>query len=113
MKNVGSSPRRGGGLGRVTGHQEYLADIYEDDLGRRITMTLARLYEEALSDDAKAIAKYNRALDFGGDESEPLAALDRLLEISPDSQTGPTTSAGETGALAAGWRTGTISWWAS
>ena len=27
MKNVGSSPRRSGGYGRVTGHQEYLADI--------------------------------------------------------------------------------------
>jgi CO/xanthine dehydrogenase Mo-binding subunit len=27
MKSVGSSPRRGGGYGRVTGHQEYLADI--------------------------------------------------------------------------------------
>ncbi|MDJ0923195.1 MAG: xanthine dehydrogenase family protein molybdopterin-binding subunit [Acidimicrobiia bacterium] len=27
MNAVGSSPRRGGGYGRVTGHQEYLADI--------------------------------------------------------------------------------------
>jgi len=27
MKSVGASPRRGGGYGRVTGHQQYLADI--------------------------------------------------------------------------------------
>jgi len=84
--------------GEVTGHLERLAqslsiwaeltgiyekrleDIYEDDLGRRITMTLARIYEEALGDDAKAIEKYNKALDYSGDESDPLAALDRLLE---------------------------------
>ncbi len=84
--------------GEVTGHLERLAqqlsiweeltgiyetrleDIYEDDLGRRITMTLARVYEEALGDDAKAIEKYNKALEYSGDEAEPLAALDRLLE---------------------------------
>lgn len=61
-------------------YEKRLEDIYEDDLGRRITMTLARVYEEALGDDAKAIEKYNRAFDYSGDESDPLAALDRLLE---------------------------------
>ena len=61
-------------------YEKRLEDIYEDDLGRQITMTLARVYEEALGDDAKAIEKYNKALDYSGDESAPLAALDRLLE---------------------------------
>lgn len=32
MKNVGASPRRSGGYGRVTGHQEYLADIKLHDV---------------------------------------------------------------------------------
>ncbi len=31
MKSVGESPRRGGGYGRVTGHQEYMADIHLPD----------------------------------------------------------------------------------
>ncbi|MFH2009644.1 MAG: tetratricopeptide repeat protein [bacterium] len=61
-------------------YEKRLEDIYEDELGRRITLTLARVYEEAMADDAKAIQKYNRALDYSGDEAEPLAALDRLLE---------------------------------
>ncbi len=82
----------------VTGHLERLAqalgaweeltalyegkldDVYEDDLGRRLTLTLARVYEEALGSDERAIEKYRRALDYSGEETEPLAALDRLLE---------------------------------
>lgn len=65
-------------------YEKRLEDIYEDDLGRRITMTLARVFEEALGDDAKAIEKYNKALDYSGDDSKPLAALDRLLERTSD-----------------------------
>jgi CO/xanthine dehydrogenase Mo-binding subunit len=44
MKNVGSSPRRGGGLGRVTGHQEYLADIKLPDVlhVKLVTLDCAR-----------------------------------------------------------------------
>ncbi len=44
MKSVGSSPRRGGGLGRVTGHQQYLADIKLPDVlqVKLVTLPVAR-----------------------------------------------------------------------
>lgn len=61
-------------------YETRLKDIYDDDLARRVTLTLARLFEEALGDDQQAIEKFRSALDLGGDEAEPLAALDRLLE---------------------------------
>lgn len=44
MSSVGSSPRRGGGYGRVSGHQEYLADIKLPDAlhVRLVTLECAR-----------------------------------------------------------------------
>jgi CO/xanthine dehydrogenase Mo-binding subunit len=44
MHNVGASPRRGGGYGRVTGHQEYLADIKLNDVlhVKLVTLDVAR-----------------------------------------------------------------------
>lgn len=44
MKSVGSSPRRGGGPGRVTGHQQYLADIKLPDVlqVKLVTLPVAR-----------------------------------------------------------------------
>jgi len=40
VKNVGASPRRSGGYGRVTGHQEYLADIKLHDVLHAKLITL-------------------------------------------------------------------------
>ncbi|MDY0000848.1 MAG: tetratricopeptide repeat protein, partial [Polyangia bacterium] len=65
-------------------YEKVLADVYDDELGRRLTLTLARLYEEALGDPGKAIAKYRKAYEYGGDEEFALAALDRLLERTQD-----------------------------
>ncbi len=44
MHNVGTSPNRGGGYGRVTGHQEYMADIKVNDVlyVKLITIDVAR-----------------------------------------------------------------------
>ncbi len=44
MNEVGTSPRRGGGYGRVTGHQEYLADIKLPDMlhAKLVTISVAR-----------------------------------------------------------------------
>ncbi|NNC40860.1 MAG: xanthine dehydrogenase family protein molybdopterin-binding subunit [Acidimicrobiia bacterium] len=44
MNEVGTSPRRGGGYGRVTGHQEYLADIKLPDTlhAKLVTINVAR-----------------------------------------------------------------------
>jgi CO/xanthine dehydrogenase Mo-binding subunit len=44
MHNVGASARRGGGYGRVTGHQEYLADIKLNDVlhVKLVTLDVAR-----------------------------------------------------------------------
>ena len=44
MHNVGESPRRGGGYGRVTGHQEYMADVKVHDAlqVKLITLPVAR-----------------------------------------------------------------------
>jgi CO/xanthine dehydrogenase Mo-binding subunit len=44
MHNVGASARRGGGYGRVTGHQEYMADIKLNDVlyVKLITLDVAR-----------------------------------------------------------------------
>ena len=44
MLNVGASQRRGGGYGRVTGHQEYVADIKINDVlhVKLITLDVAR-----------------------------------------------------------------------
>ena len=44
MNEVGASPRRGGGYGRVTGHQEYLADIHLPDMlhAKLVTISVAR-----------------------------------------------------------------------
>ena len=43
-QSIGSSPRRGGGYGRVTGHQEYLADIKLPDMlhVKLVTLDVAR-----------------------------------------------------------------------
>ena len=43
-------------------------------------MTLARICEEALSDDEKAIDRYRKALEYSADDPMALAALDRLLD---------------------------------
>ncbi len=40
MSEVGASPRRGGGYGRVTGHQEYLADVRVPDMLHAKLVTL-------------------------------------------------------------------------
>ncbi|MDJ0954663.1 MAG: xanthine dehydrogenase family protein molybdopterin-binding subunit [Acidimicrobiia bacterium] len=44
MNEVGTSPRRGGGYGRVTGHQEYLADIKLPDMlhAKLVTIEVSR-----------------------------------------------------------------------
>jgi CO/xanthine dehydrogenase Mo-binding subunit len=44
MKTVGESPRRGGGYGRVTGHQEYMADVKLPDTlqVKLVTLDVAR-----------------------------------------------------------------------
>ena len=44
MNEIGTSPRRGGGYGRVTGHQEYLADIRVPDMlhAKLVTINVAR-----------------------------------------------------------------------
>jgi tetratricopeptide (TPR) repeat protein len=65
-------------------YEKRLTDIYDDYLGRRLTMTLARVYEENLASDARAVERYNKALEFSGDEAEPLFALNRLLERTRD-----------------------------
>lgn len=65
-------------------YEKCLSDIYDDELARRLTMTLARIYEDALGDDTQAIAKYRRASEYSGDLAEPLAALDRLLDRAGD-----------------------------
>lgn len=50
MKNVGASPRRGGGYGRVTGHQQYLADIKLPDAlhVKLVTLECARARIESI-----------------------------------------------------------------
>jgi CO/xanthine dehydrogenase Mo-binding subunit len=44
MSTVGESPRRGGGYGRVTGHQEYMADVKLPDTlqVKLVTLDVAR-----------------------------------------------------------------------
>jgi tetratricopeptide (TPR) repeat protein len=56
-----------------------LENIYDGELGQKLSTTLARVYEEALSDDEKAIKHYRKALEFSPENTAVLAALDRLL----------------------------------
>jgi tetratricopeptide (TPR) repeat protein len=57
-----------------------LDEIYDMDLGRRLNLKLARMLEDVLEDDQRAEKHFRLALDAGGDELEPLEALDRVLE---------------------------------
>ena len=57
MNEVGTSPRRGGGYGRVTGHQEYLADIRVADMLHSKLVTIDCARARIISIDASAAEK--------------------------------------------------------
>ncbi|PID38647.1 MAG: hypothetical protein CSA65_04890 [Proteobacteria bacterium] len=80
----GELDRLGAGLGAtkelVDVYAERLDEIYDMDLGRRLNLKLARMLEDVLEDDERAEQHFRMALDAGGDEREPLEALDRVLE---------------------------------
>ena len=59
-------------------YEERLDGTFDSELGRQLALKLAQIYEEALGDSDRAIARYRRALEFPGDEVGPLTALDRL-----------------------------------
>ena len=63
----------------VAVYEERLHDIFDATLSRAIHMKVAGLLEEVLGDDDRAEGHYRAALDFEGDEREPLRALDRIL----------------------------------
>ncbi|MCB9597501.1 MAG: tetratricopeptide repeat protein [Sandaracinaceae bacterium] len=50
----------------------------EPDVGRGLYGRLARIAEDHLGDDARAVEAYSRAIELGGDDDEALGALDRL-----------------------------------
>ena len=54
MNEVGTSPRRGGGYGRVTGHQEYLADIKLPDMLHAKLVTINEARARIVSIDTSA-----------------------------------------------------------
>ena len=57
------------------------ADAVLDTLAcRALHLRHGRIADARLQDDRRAIAAYRKALDCGGDEDEPLEALDRLTE---------------------------------
>jgi len=51
---------------------------FDPMVARSLYVRLARIAEERLDDDARAVDAYSRALDQVGDEDDLLAALDRL-----------------------------------
>lgn len=54
------------------------AAIYDAEQVHSLNVRLGRINEEQLGANAAAIDAYRKALDAGGDEAVPLAALDRL-----------------------------------
>lgn len=61
-------------------YDEVLRNTMDGQLGRHYALKLATIYEEALGDLERAAARYRQALEQGGDEMTPLAALDRIFE---------------------------------
>lgn len=69
------------GYGRLADELSARADHALDPMvARSLFVRLARIAEERLSDDARAVMAYQRALEQTGDEEDLLAALDRLHE---------------------------------
>jgi tetratricopeptide (TPR) repeat protein len=58
--------------------EERLVDAIDAELGRRLSLKLADIYEQELHDAGKAAAKLRQALAYQGDERGPLASLDRI-----------------------------------
>ncbi|MCK5800695.1 MAG: hypothetical protein KAI47_26090, partial [Deltaproteobacteria bacterium] len=57
-----------------------LDDIYDTVLVRSLNLKVARMLEDVLGDNVRAEKHFRLALEAGGDELEPLEALDRVLE---------------------------------
>ena len=60
-------------------YEEQLKDIFDATLSRAMHLKVATLLEEVIGDDDGAAGHYRAALDFEGDELEPLRAMDRIL----------------------------------
>ena len=60
-------------------YEERLQDIFDATLSRAMHLKVANLLEEVIGDDEGASVHYRSALDFEGDDLEPLRALDRIL----------------------------------
>jgi tetratricopeptide (TPR) repeat protein len=68
-----------GAWGRLAeAYEERAGSIYDADQVYGLNLRLGRVYEEMLQEYRPAIQAYRRALDAGGDETVPLASLDRL-----------------------------------
>lgn len=73
-------------LAAELGAWEKVADVFavrassvmEPDVSRALYGRLARIAEEHLEDDARAVEAYTRAIEQAGDDDAALAALDRL-----------------------------------
>ena len=54
------------------------SSVLDPDVSKMLYARLARIAEEHLSDDMRAVEAYSRAIEQAGDDAEMLAALDRL-----------------------------------
>ena len=61
-------------------YESILDGTLDSEQGRYYSLKLAGLYEDALGDLERAAGRYRKALDFGGEEAQTLAALDRIYE---------------------------------
>lgn len=76
LERIAEAERLWDELDRV--YAERADNVFEPDVETRLLMRLGRLRETHLSEPAKAIEAYRRALDSGSTEPELLNALDRL-----------------------------------